>query len=347
MPCWTSQVSVRVVRPPAGWTRSTRSGRRTSTWDPSGNPRPVGRNESVCGSSAVQCPGTLGVITGVRVSHRLQLGPGEGQRDRSVRCQRLVGRRLGDHLHALARGKPAHAQRCRQPLPRAWRRADTDGAGSMGAARDVPDRHALPWLRESQRAGPAGIAEHDEPHRLVERNRDRLAGRHLQPAPAQLGARGDEMERLVGGMADEPACPGRALHGDVDRQLLTGRHGPPRPEPAVANVDRDRLAAARAHCHVFDSACMGGLLDRGERSGIGAEADVRPGEQGRGGGARAEEDHGERPEHGLPSRPPSRPAAELLNGHAFCIPRGCEGNAMFSPLRQPDVCPASPAGRLE
>ena len=148
----------------------------------------------------------------------------------------------------------------------------------------TPTETVCARLRKPKRARPACVAEHDEPHRLIERDRDRLAGRHLEPASAQLGGRGDDVERLVGGVADEPAGPGRPLHGDVDRQPLAGRHRHARPELPVANIDRDRLAATRVDGHLFDGSRIAGLLDRGERVGSGAEGDVRPGEQGRGGG---------------------------------------------------------------
>ena len=110
-----------------GWARSTAVGRRTSTWDPSGKPRPDGWNASVWVSSRRQWPGTCGEITGMCRSERLRLGSGERQRDRAVRGRAAaVCGRLGERLHALARREPAHAQRGGQPLPRARRRADGD-----------------------------------------------------------------------------------------------------------------------------------------------------------------------------------------------------------------------------
>ncbi len=268
-------------------------------------------------------------------SERRRRRPRQRDGDGAVGREELILLRLDERLHPRARREPAHACGLGELLPAPWGGADDDDARASSSTRDDAERDVRARLREAKRARPVLVTQHDALHGVIERDRHRLAGGHLEPAAAECCARGDHVERCVGGVADEPAGPGGALHRDVDRQRLARRHRFAGPELPVAEIDCDRLAAARVHGHLFDAARIGRLLDGGERVAIGSEADLGPGEESRCGRCRTEKDDRERPQHGLATRPPSRSAAVVLNRHASCIPRRCEGNAIFGPRRHP------------
>ena len=244
------------VRPPVGSSTSTCCGRRTSTCAASGKPRPAGVNESVCVSSRRQRPGTRRRDR----RHGARRSPSRSARE-NVTVMAPSGeasssvRRLDERLHALPSGEPAHPLGRGQPLPRArgGRRVTLTVPADAGRSRrrrsrrscaawEKPKRLRGPLRRGARRAAPAG------------RTRPSPACRpgtsSQRPRSLALGV--THVERRVGGVADEPAGPGRALHGDVDRERLAGRHRSARPELPVAKIDRDRLAAARVDGHLFD-----------------------------------------------------------------------------------------------
>ena len=145
-------------------------------------------------------------------------------RDRAVRREELLLRRLGERLHALAGGEPAHAGGRGEAFPGARRRSHGD-ASRLVAHRSRRRRsgRSCAGARSGAVARALAVSQLDEANRRVERDADGAAGGNLEPAAAELGARRLHLEGLAARVADEPAGPAGPPHGQLDGQRLTGR----------------------------------------------------------------------------------------------------------------------------
>ncbi len=207
--------------------------------------------------------------------HR-RYGLRQRQLDRRRRFDLGAGCRAHHRLEPYPRREPADSLRRGEPLPGACGRRDGQDAVAVRACCLEARRKLRARLSEVDRLGlvPRKL-QPDVARRLREVDLDRSARSEMKERRPHAGGRRDEARLDVLGAAHEPADERGALDRRPDDDPLAGRQLADRPDPPVANPNRD-TAPVDGRRDSRERFARRSELDRGERLWVVPDRRGRP-----------------------------------------------------------------------